>query len=1568
MTTLAHPTTGSRASDSSASFRCVLVGGESLLIQCAGILRERGHGIDAVVTKAPAIAAWAEREGLRVIALAPGWEAAMGAGSADFLFSVANLELLPPSALAVARRSAINFHDGPLPQYAGLNAPMWAIADGRRRHGITWHEMTDRPDAGAILARREFDLPSDERSLSLNARCYEAAIEAFRDLVPSLEAGSVVATEVPLDTGTRHFGHERPQDRCVLHFNEPASALDALARALDFGSFPNPIGVPKFLVGQRLVAALGVEVLPDSSSAAPGTIVAIGDLGLDVATATQVVRLSQLHTPDGQSLTPTLLAARDGLAVGDLLPGVPAAASDALTRVNKAVLRHEGWWVDRIASLAPVGAPLAKPRPDGQASAPLVTIEGPTLSHGTGAGLPAWMSAMVFAARLSGATEGDVALATPELDALVGAAEPWYAVVRPLRVALTSTTTVGEVAAALQHAREDASRHGTWAHSLPLRYPATRHQRGRTRLPMVVADGAVSPLRHADADLLLVIAEHGATTWHFAPDVYAEADVRALAERLAAFAAAAAAASPTAPVAALSVLPAAERERLFGEWNATDTDVTAHCVHEAIRAQAAKTPAADAVIATDATLSYDALLSRAATLAHALQAEGVGPDVLVGLYLPRESSLMVGVLGTHLAGGAYVPLDPQYPTDRIAHMVRDAGLRVVVTTRALRADVPVPPETRCLLIEDVLAAAVPGVQPPATTVTPAHLAYVIYTSGSTGQPKGVMVEHRQVTNFFAGMDATIGDGPRGTWLAVTSLSFDISVLELCWTLARGFRVVLAPGDRSEAATAARPHAARGMGFSLFYFSADENEQARDKYKLLLEGAKFADQRGFDAVWTPERHFHAFGGLYPNPSVTSAAVAAITSRVAIRAGSCVLPLHHPLRVAEEWSVVDNLSNGRVGISVAAGWQPNDFVLRPSSYGKAKDALVRDLDVLRRLWRGESVDFPHPSGSGEVSLRVLPRPVQPELPVWYTTAGNPESYTLAASLGANVLTHLLGQSVEELAGKIALYREAWRAAGHPGRGHVSLMLHTFLGDDPAAVKEQVRGPLTEYLRTSVGLIKQYASSFPALKKRADGTTADLDFAAMTPDETEALLAYSFERYYETSGLFGTPDMAEALVDRLKGYDVDEIACLVDFGIDTDTVLGSLGALDRLRAQTATPRVAADSDGHWTIPQLVERFSVTHLQCTPSMAAMLAASTEGRTALGRLARLCVGGEALPPGLAADLQGLVSDGVFNMYGPTETTIWSTVSRVHDGGVDIGTPIANTTCFVLDERGEPVPVGVAGELWIGGQGVVRGYHARPELTAERFRTLHLRGRPERAYRTGDLVRWLPNGALEHLGRLDHQVKIRGYRIELGEIEAALAADPSVREAVVMAREDVQGDKRLVGYVVPKGAAVPDPEQLRARCRASLPEFMVPSHVVVLADLPRTPNLKVDRRALPAPEHAGRGASAATFVAPQNDIETLIAEIWRDVLRVPEVGVRDNFFDLGGHSLLAVQVHGQLKQRLQRDLAITDLFRFPTVQALAQFLATTSGGQEAEPAAASTGASRAAARREALRRRTGPTR
>jgi hypothetical protein len=321
--------------------------------------------------------------------------------------------------------------------------------------------------------------------------------------------------------------------------------------------------------------------------------------------------------------------------------------------------------------------------------------------------------------------------------------------------------------------------------------------------------------------------------------------------------------------------------------------------------------------------------------------------------------------------------------------------------------------------------------------------------------------------------------------------------------------------------------------------------------------------------------------------------------------------------------------------------------------------------------------------------------------------------------------------------------------------------------------------------------------------------------------------------------------------------------------------------------------------------------------------------------------GGEALDFAALTtwvDRHGLEQPQLINMYGITETTVHVTYHRINAQDLIqraslIGRPIPDLDLYILDRHLNPVPVGVPGELYVGGQGVAHGYLKRADLTDERFignpfgtranRTNHLY---QRLYKTGDLGRYRTDGTVEYLGRIDHQVKVRGYRIELGEIETCISQQSGVQEAVVQAVADAQGDKQLVAWVVSQGSPI-DPAELKTALRRKLPEYMVPSAYVLLGALPLTANGKVDTKALPSPD----GAIAATseYLAARNDTERRVVEIWERVLSHRPIGVRDNFFDIGGHSLLATQVVSRIREAFSVELALSAMFQDPTVEAMA---------------------------------------
>lgn len=448
--------------------------------------------------------------------------------------------------------------------------------------------------------------------------------------------------------------------------------------------------------------------------------------------------------------------------------------------------------------------------------------------------------------------------------------------------------------------------------------------------------------------------------------------------------------------------------------------------------------------------------------------------------------------------------------------------------------------------------------------------------------------------------------------------------------------------------------------------------------------------------------------------------------------------------------------------------------------------------------------------------------------------------------------------------------------------------------------------------------------------EGTTAETPL--LRECATQDDLAYAIF----TSGSTGRPKGVEithrSLVNFLAGMCREPGFSAEDVLLAVTTISFDIAALELLLPlyAGATVCIAQQPGNPERLLSDIARCHPTVMQATPATWKLLIAA--GWTGDERLKILC-GGEALDADLARSL--LVRSGsLWNMYGPTETTIWSAVLRVQEAGagtIPVGRPMQNTSFYVLDAFQQPVPQGVAGELCIGGEGVARGYLNRPDLTAERFIVSPFSSDPAtRLYRTGDLVRYRPDGALDFLGRMDHQVKLRGFRIELGEIESALRNCSGIADAVTVLRED-DGDKRLVAYMAIADDAKSRPLDLRDNLRTTLPDYMIPADFVFLRELPRLPNGKLNRAALPAPEPSVTESDHKSSI-PATGLQQKVAAVFRNVLRMERVGLDDNFFDMGAHSLQIVKVHSELNQSIDANIPLISFFQYPTIRALTAFI------------------------------------
>lgn len=964
------------------------------------------------------------------------------------------------------------------------------------------------------------------------------------------------------------------------------------------------------------------------------------------------------------------------------------------------------------------------------------------------------------------------------------------------------------------------------------------------------------------------------------------------------------------PLRKLSLLSNENRELFTHQLNNTTIPLPGQTAMELFKERALKEPERIILYCRQQQYTYRWLRTESDKLAKVLVNHfHVNHGDRIALMIHRSEWLIVALLGIWKAGAAYLPVDVAAPADRNNYILEDAGVRFLIADKKMLVPANTQVITTEQLRQEMAEQVLAHVHNP---ITKADTAYIIYTSGSTGKPKGVAVTHENLLNFVVGMNAALPLNEQDHMLSVTSVSFDISLLELFWTLCRGVSITIQEEPVKIAGYdkyLRRPDI--DLSFSLFFFSGDATYSKTAHYQLLFDAARFADQHGFAAIWTPERHFHEFGGLYPNPAITSAALAAVTNKIAIRSGSVVLPLHETIRVAEEWAMVDNFSKGRVGLSIATGWHADDYIFFPGRYSDRRQWLEEQCKELQHLWKGGSVQRRNGAGK-DIDLKIYPAPVQQEIPLWITAAGNPETFELAGRLGTKVLTHLLGQDISTLKENISRYKKSLTENGHDAtKAGITVMLHTYIGDDLQLVKEQVREPFKNYLRSSAQLLQHLAHSFDVTF-----TTIDIE------DAKEKLVEIAFERHWQHSALIGTPNSCDKIIRDLEKAGVTEIACLVDFGLSSEVVMQGLEKLSVFKENYNHLQSVSEP-----------KQPVTSIQLTPGMLRLMMNDKDSCTFLSSLKYILVGGE--PPGddLPQKVKKLTDASLINMYGPTETTIWSATKPLQpDEPVTAGRLIANTTVVIADQYDRILPPGISGEICIGGKGVAKEYWNKPEITKEKFIPDIFEQTNTVYYRTGDRGYWTSEGELVIQGRIDRQVKINGFRIEPGEIERNLLAIEGMREAVVLVVGE-PADKYLVAWYV--CSQVFTESEMRSRLRNFLPEYMIPRKFKAVERLPLLVNGKIDALALQK-----TGASVAKeqshiqlteVAAPAagreklKQLEKELQLFWEEIFEKKGIGYEENFFTLGGNSMLIVRLFDLVESRYPGAIKIAHFFDKSTI-------------------------------------------
>jgi len=704
------------------------------------------------------------------------------------------------------RQLAINYHDALLPRYAGVNATSWALMNGEKTHGVTWHVMTAMVDAGNILKQISVEINSDETTFTLNGKCYEAAICSFAQLIDELSSGQALGRKPNLDERTYFGRYKKPRAGGVLSFNCCAHDIDTFVRALDFGPYPNPLGLPKLVIGNNSIVVSKLEVLSDGPKSPPGTITAIESSFLKVSTASYDLALHQVLTIGGQVLPIPDLVARFGLHVGYRFKDIEPDRVKRIERFDALIAKHEAFWVERLRTLQHITIPYAQRTVSHLKSKQYASVEIP-ISHEIATFLekrhPAWnlgefleAAFTTYLARIGETECFDIGFRDVKLQQEMVGLENLFASHVPCRVNIGYEQSFEEVFEAFKKQVELTKLHLTYGRDVVRRYPALRSlsQNDCEQMFPVVVE-RVEKLDNYQAErgneLTLVIASDGKECfWFYNTSAFDGESIARMQEQFAIFLRGIVT-DPARCVAEIPLLSDPERHKILVDWNDTQADYPKDkCIHQLFEAQVEQTPDAVAVVFEDEQLTYKELNQRANQLAHHLGNLGVGPEVLVGICVERSLDMVVGLLGILKAGGAYVPLDPEYPTERLSFMLQDAGVQVLLTQARLVSSLPKHnARVVCLDTLDV-AIAMQSESNPINGVVSGNLTYVIYTSGSTGKPKGVLIEHGAVVNFLTSVQHQAGLTPADVVIAVTTISFDIAALELYLPLLTGGRIHL----------------------------------------------------------------------------------------------------------------------------------------------------------------------------------------------------------------------------------------------------------------------------------------------------------------------------------------------------------------------------------------------------------------------------------------------------------------------------------------------------------------------------------------------------------------------------------------------------------------------------------------------------------------------------------------------------------------------------------------------------------------------------------------------------------
>ncbi len=778
----------------------MIIGNGSLPIRCAEIILETGHRLNAIISPDQEVARWARANQVDHFGSIEAFQVGFS-GAVENLFSINNQLILTQDVLRLPEKYAINYHDSLLPRYAGTHATSWALLNGETEHGITWHLIEDKVDAGNIVKQRTVAITDDETALSLNSKCFEAAIDSFSELVNDLEFGRVAPIKQDFAQRSFYRRYKRPSNAGIISWMCPALEISRLVRALNFGNHPNELGKAKTLIGTEFFVVNNVEILETSSSARPGTIVRIGQDGLQVASSDKDVLIKSISTVDGVHLSISELPIRTLVYQGSALTDLEDEVAERVDWLVKETAAVEKFWVKKLSEVKPVAPPYASKSSLGVTNCysvrPLIFpeefleyIDRVADSDRLRVSLVTAFGALLF--RLTGRESFSVGYTNQNLIRKIGDLGGLFATTVPLEIVIDHSQSLLAAVSSIREEIDQVNSNTTYLRDVRSRFPnlpSGDHLDCSFPVSFAEVDEIERYLASVESDLTLAVSNEE-YYWVFNSNRLEEEDVerisKQLQEVLKSFAR-----DADSEISRLPILPESEKSKLLCDWNAEHVSVVPDaCIHSLFEEQVERTPEATALIVGDQRLSYWELNGMANLVAARLQKLGAGPEVLIAVCADRTVEAIVGILGILKSGAAYLPLDPAYPKERLLHMLTDSGASVLLTKRGLNVELG-PHKAARAYLEELLEDGESKVEVnPVSAVQPSNLAYVIYTSGSTGKPKGVAIEHRNTVTFLTWVNSVFSAAQLKGTLASTSFCFDLSVFEIFAPLSCGGTIVL----------------------------------------------------------------------------------------------------------------------------------------------------------------------------------------------------------------------------------------------------------------------------------------------------------------------------------------------------------------------------------------------------------------------------------------------------------------------------------------------------------------------------------------------------------------------------------------------------------------------------------------------------------------------------------------------------------------------------------------------------------------------------------------------------------